>query len=137
MSPANLANKNELAGRMPSELLHTTDTEPLAGEDLLKHRDLLAFSGQDSRDNLLGEFSTELLIEHHTKATSVFMHGFCIQVSGEDLTPYRHASQRIWSLLQRFGTVQRGGMDEAFLDATSEVCLPENFSMKAPFVLRI
>ena len=44
-----------------------------------------------------------------------------VQVSGEDLTPYRHASKQMWELLQQFGTVQRGGMDEAYLDATAEV----------------
>lgn len=44
-----------------------------------------------------------------------------VQVSGEDLTPYRLASKAIWSLLQRFGPVQRGGMDEAFVDVTAEV----------------
>jgi hypothetical protein len=44
------------------------------------------------------------------------------QVSGEDLTPYREASKYIWGLLQRYGPVQRGGMDEAFVDVTDEVC---------------
>lgn len=44
-----------------------------------------------------------------------------VQVSGEDLTPYRQASKAIWSLLQKFGPVQRGGMDEAFVDITAEV----------------
>ena len=44
-----------------------------------------------------------------------------MQVPGEDLTPYRTASKQIWALLDRFGKVQRGGLDEAFLDATDEV----------------
>lgn len=44
-----------------------------------------------------------------------------MQVPGEDLTPYRTASKKIWALLDRFGKVQRGGLDEAFLDATDEV----------------
>jgi impB/mucB/samB family len=45
-------------------------------------------------------------------------------VSGEDLTPYRAASRAIWAQLERFGTVQRGGLDEAYLDATAEVRVP-------------
>lgn len=44
-----------------------------------------------------------------------------VQVPGEDLTPYRAASKSIWSLLDKFGKVQHGGLDEAFLDATDEV----------------
>lgn len=50
-----------------------------------------------------------------------------VQVAGEDLTPYRQASKAIWGLLLRFGPVQRGGMDEAFVDVTAEVsasCTP-------------
>jgi nucleotidyltransferase/DNA polymerase involved in DNA repair len=54
------------------------------------------------------------LISKAIKATN-------LQVSGEDLTPYRNASKAILSILRRFGPVQRGGMDEAFLDATNEV----------------
>jgi impB/mucB/samB family len=46
------------------------------------------------------------------------------QVSGEDLTPYREASKAVWALLRDFGTTQRGGLDEAFLDATDEVQSP-------------
>uniref|UniRef100_A0A061RGN2 DNA polymerase iota n=1 Tax=Tetraselmis sp. GSL018 TaxID=582737 RepID=A0A061RGN2_9CHLO len=42
-------------------------------------------------------------------------------VSGEDLTPYRLASRRIQEVLQRFGTVERLGMDECFVDVTDEV----------------
>lgn len=49
-----------------------------------------------------------------------------LQVAGEDLTPYRQASKLIWNLLQQYGPVQRGGLDEAFVDATAEVrCLWE------------
>lgn len=41
-------------------------------------------------------------------------------VSGEDLTPYRQASKKIQAVLQRFGTAERLGMDEIFLDVTHE-----------------
>eukprot|EP00873_Tetraselmis_striata_P039314 jgi/Tetstr1/459578/TSEL_004943.t1 len=44
-----------------------------------------------------------------------------VLISGEDLTPYRHASKKIQAVLQRFGTVERLGMDECFVDATEEV----------------
>ena len=44
-----------------------------------------------------------------------------MQVSGEDLTPYRRQSRAIWDVLLPYGTVQKGGLDEAFLDATAEV----------------
>ncbi|KAL4422612.1 hypothetical protein ABPG75_008809 [Micractinium tetrahymenae] len=39
-------------------------------------------------------------------------------VSGEDLTPYRAASKSILSVLQRFGTAEKGGLDEFWVDAT-------------------
>ena len=42
-------------------------------------------------------------------------------VSGEDLTPYRAASKQILAVLAEFGTVERLGMDEAVVDATSAV----------------
>lgn len=48
-------------------------------------------------------------------------HSVWLQVPGEDLTPYRAASKAVWAQLARFGAVQRGGLDEAFLDATDEV----------------
>lgn len=35
-----------------------------------------------------------------------------VLVNGEDLTPYRQASKRIFSVLARFGTAERLGMDE-------------------------
>ena len=41
-----------------------------------------------------------------------------VLVSGEDLTPYRQASKRLLSVLRRFGTAERLGMDETFLDVT-------------------
>jgi DNA polymerase iota len=44
-----------------------------------------------------------------------------VLVPGEDLTPYRAASKRLLAVLQRFGTVERGGLDEAFVDATALV----------------
>ena len=43
-----------------------------------------------------------------------------VLVNGEDLTPYRQASKRIFSVLARFGTAQRLGMDEV----ASAMCLP-------------
>lgn len=45
-----------------------------------------------------------------------------MQVPGEDLTPYRKASKAMWAMLQPYGPVQRGGLDEAFVDVTAEVC---------------
>ncbi|CAL5220492.1 g2519 [Coccomyxa viridis] len=44
-----------------------------------------------------------------------------VLVNGEDLTPYRQASKRIFSVLARFGTAERLGMDEVFVDVTAEV----------------
>ena len=38
-----------------------------------------------------------------------------VLVNGEDLTPYRQASKRIFSVLARFGTAERLGMDEVRL----------------------
>jgi len=35
-----------------------------------------------------------------------------VLVNGEDLTPYRQASKRIFSVLARFGIAERLGMDE-------------------------
>ena len=35
-----------------------------------------------------------------------------VLVNGEDLTPYRQASKRIFSVLARFGVAERLGMDE-------------------------
>ena len=43
-----------------------------------------------------------------------------VLVSGEDLTPYRAASKKIQAVLQRFGTAERLGMDEIWLDITAE-----------------
>ena len=43
-----------------------------------------------------------------------------VLISGEDLTPYRAASRRIQAVLERFGAVERLGMDECFLDVTAE-----------------
>jgi DNA polymerase iota len=41
-----------------------------------------------------------------------------VLVNGEDLTPYRAVSKRILEVMRRFGTVERRGMDEAYLDIT-------------------
>ncbi len=35
-----------------------------------------------------------------------------VLVSGEDLAPYRKASQQVLAVLQRFGTAQKAGLDE-------------------------
>jgi nucleotidyltransferase/DNA polymerase involved in DNA repair len=40
-------------------------------------------------------------------------------VSGEDLTPYREASDAVLEVLSRFGPTQRAGLDEFFVDATA------------------
>lgn len=40
-------------------------------------------------------------------------------VSGEDLTPYREASDAVLEVLSRFGPTQRAGLDEFYLDATA------------------
>eukprot|EP00899_Mesostigma_viride_P027400 jgi/Mesvir1/7845/Mv11779-RA.1 len=40
---------------------------------------------------------------------------------GEDLTPYRAASKAIRGVLARFGTVEKLGLDEAFVDVTQTV----------------
>ena len=55
-------------------------------------------------------------------------------VNGEDLNLYRKFSKKMNTVLKRFGTVQRLGLDEAFVDVTEEVtkrskqlsCLAEN-----------
>ena len=39
--------------------------------------------------------------------------------SGEDLTPYRRASRNVEALLANYGTVERLGLDEFFVDVTS------------------
>ncbi|CAI5995862.1 unnamed protein product [Closterium sp. NIES-64] len=44
-----------------------------------------------------------------------------VLVNGEDLTPYRQASKRIFSVLARFGTLERLGLDEAFVDLSPQV----------------
>ena len=41
--------------------------------------------------------------------------------SGEDLTPYRAASKQILAVLKRYGTAEKLGLDEIFVDATPEV----------------
>lgn len=41
-----------------------------------------------------------------------------VLVSGEDLTPYRHASKAILAVLQRFGPAEKLGLDEVFVDVT-------------------
>ena len=38
-----------------------------------------------------------------------------VLVNGEDLTPYRQASKRIFNVLARFGVAERLGMDEVLL----------------------
>lgn len=38
-----------------------------------------------------------------------------VLVNGEDLTPYRQASKRIFGVLARFGVAERLGMDEVLL----------------------
>mmetsp|Transcript_8277 Transcript_8277/g.14930 ORF Transcript_8277/g.14930 Transcript_8277/m.14930 type:complete len:481 (-) Transcript_8277:439-1881(-) len=44
-----------------------------------------------------------------------------VLIPGEDLTPFRQASKRIQAVLERFGTVERLGMDECYVDLTEEV----------------
>ena len=44
-----------------------------------------------------------------------------VLINGEDLTPYRHASKNMISVLKRYGTVQKLGLDEIFVDATAAV----------------
>lgn len=41
--------------------------------------------------------------------------------SGEDLTPYRAASKQMLAVLKRYGTAEKLGLDEIFVDATAEV----------------
>lgn len=41
--------------------------------------------------------------------------------SGEDLTPYREASKAVLAVLRRYGTCEKLGLDEAFVDATALV----------------
>jgi nucleotidyltransferase/DNA polymerase involved in DNA repair len=43
--------------------------------------------------------------------------------SGEDLTPYRAASKQILAVLKRYGTAEKLGLDEIFVDVTAEVGL--------------
>jgi len=40
-------------------------------------------------------------------------------VAGEDLTPYREASDQVLEVLSQFGPTQRAGLDEFFIDATA------------------
>eukprot|EP00890_Picochlorum_soloecismus_P002306 jgi/Picsp_1/3076/NSC_01298-R1_dna polymerase iota len=51
-------------------------------------------------------------------------------ISGEDLTPYRRASEDILKAIQLFGPVRRNGLDEFTLDATVEVAKRGNLSCK-------
>lgn len=51
-------------------------------------------------------------------------------INGEDLTPYRRASEDILKAIQIFGPTQRHGMDEFTLDATVEVDKRRNLSCK-------
>ncbi|GJP70959.1 hypothetical protein CLOP_g1852 [Closterium sp. NIES-67] len=44
-----------------------------------------------------------------------------VLIKGEDLTPYRAASKRILAVLARFGTLERLGLDEAFVDLSPRV----------------
>ncbi|KAL4530823.1 hypothetical protein Ndes2526B_g09198 [Nannochloris sp. 'desiccata'] len=44
-----------------------------------------------------------------------------VLVNGEDLTPYRYASKSMISVLKRYGTVQKLGLDEIFVDVTAAV----------------
>lgn len=43
-----------------------------------------------------------------------------VTINGEDLTPYREASKRMLGVLRRYGTVQKLGLDEVFVDVTAE-----------------
>ena len=58
-----------------------------------------------------------------------------VLVNGEDLTPYRQASKSIFSVLARFGTAERLGMDEARLLISqcpfTMVCQPGHRSNEA------
>lgn len=47
-------------------------------------------------------------------------------VNGEDLTPYRAASKAILGVLQAYGTCERLGMDEVFVDMTQVRVAPSN-----------
>jgi len=51
-------------------------------------------------------------------------------INGEDLTPYRRASQDILKAIQIFGPTQRNGLDEFTLDATEEVAKRMNFGCR-------
>ena len=42
-------------------------------------------------------------------------------ISGEDLTPYRRCAKRVRRLLARFGTCEKLGLDECWVDVTAEV----------------
>ena len=42
-----------------------------------------------------------------------------VLVSGEDLTPYREASESIFAALSAFGPCQKLGLDELFVDVTA------------------
>jgi DNA polymerase iota len=44
-----------------------------------------------------------------------------ITINGEDLTPYRAANKALLGVLRRYGTVQKGGLDEALIDITGQV----------------
>ena len=42
-------------------------------------------------------------------------------VSGEDLTPYRACAKKVRAALERFGTCEKLGLDECWVDLTAEV----------------
>ena len=42
-------------------------------------------------------------------------------VSGEDLTPYRACAKKVRATLERFGTCEKLGLDECWVDLTAEV----------------
>lgn len=44
-----------------------------------------------------------------------------VTIKGEDLTPYRAANKALLAVLRRYGTVRRGGLDEALVDVTHQV----------------
>lgn len=43
------------------------------------------------------------------------------EINGEDLTPYRKASEKILQILNGYGVVEKVGLDEAFVDITNYV----------------
>eukprot|EP00658_Telonema_sp_P-2_P075457 TRINITY_DN65004_c0_g1_i1.p1 TRINITY_DN65004_c0_g1~~TRINITY_DN65004_c0_g1_i1.p1 ORF type:complete len:118 (-),score=37.24 TRINITY_DN65004_c0_g1_i1:94-447(-) len=42
---------------------------------------------------------------------------------GEDLTPYRQFSNRVATILERYGVVERVGMDETVVELSRSTCL--------------